>query len=62
MMYDQAFSKLSTELTHSEEKFEKLSTESKELKTLYARREGELNSLRASSARCSKSGLTSSSR
>uniref|UniRef100_A0A1U7XM23 Uncharacterized protein LOC104235468 n=1 Tax=Nicotiana sylvestris TaxID=4096 RepID=A0A1U7XM23_NICSY len=49
MLYDQAFSKLRAELTHREEEFEKLSTESRELKTLYARREEELNSLRAGS-------------
>ncbi|XP_070005049.1 uncharacterized protein [Nicotiana sylvestris] len=49
MLYDQAFSKLRAELTHCEEEFEKCDSESKELKTLYARREEELNSLRASS-------------
>ncbi|XP_070019817.1 uncharacterized protein [Nicotiana sylvestris] len=49
MLYDQAFSNLRSELTHSEEEFEKLAIESKDLKTLYVRRDEELNSLRASS-------------
>nr|XP_009803049.1 PREDICTED: uncharacterized protein LOC104248486 [Nicotiana sylvestris] len=44
-----AFSKLRAELAHSEEGFEKLSTESKELKALYTRRDEELESLRVSS-------------
>ncbi|XP_070029491.1 uncharacterized protein [Nicotiana sylvestris] len=48
MLYDRAFYKLRAELTHSEEEFKKLSAELKELKTLYAQREEELNSLRAS--------------
>ncbi|XP_070020764.1 MAR-binding filament-like protein 1-1 [Nicotiana sylvestris] len=62
MMYDQDFSKLRAELTHSEEELEKLAMELKELKTLYAQKEEELNSHRASSEKCSKSGPTSLSR
>ncbi|XP_019235697.1 PREDICTED: uncharacterized protein LOC109216025 [Nicotiana attenuata] len=49
MLYDQAFSKLRAELTHCEGEFEKLSSDSNELKARYAQREKELNSLRGGS-------------
>nr|XP_009801754.1 PREDICTED: uncharacterized protein LOC104247429 [Nicotiana sylvestris]XP_016445407.1 PREDICTED: uncharacterized protein LOC107770600 [Nicotiana tabacum] len=54
MLFDQAFSKSRAELARCEDELRKLMSEMDELKVFYAKREGELNDLRASSVKASQ--------